>query len=187
MKKDVCGKSDSKTRQEELRDRVMRGQYVWPQDVAVDSVLKDLVDRMLVYDEPERFGARVVKYKGRVINKDMRRHPFFKGFVWQDVADRVLLVSERHSVTTSLTDTHVLSRQAPYTPKTTPDFSLGWHYHQLPRQRKMPGLPRVDPPEHLAFDRRFRTQKDMAWQQRERERLDEERERKFAKDKQAHA
>ena len=73
----------------------MRGQYFWPADADVDVDLRDLVDRMLLYDRAQRCGPPLADPATGVVpaHRQIRRHRFLYGFPWQDMADRTLLVS----------------------------------------------------------------------------------------------
>jgi serine/threonine protein kinase len=63
---------------EEVKPKVLACNYEWPENVEVDSDLKDLIQKILVPDPKERFGCPGTDHDIEA----MKKHPFFKGINW---------------------------------------------------------------------------------------------------------
>ena len=80
-------------------DRGTNPRYKWRKDIDIDPDLKDLVDGMLHEDVRQRLGT-LVDHEDEdgdeddvLVNKDIRKHRFFRGFPWEKLSDRTLAVS----------------------------------------------------------------------------------------------
>ncbi|KAI0822733.1 kinase-like domain-containing protein [Trametes gibbosa] len=94
----------------------------WPEHIAVDEGLQDLLSRMLHFSLPHRVGASEVPEgkNGSLINRELRRHRYLASFNWERIENRVAT--------------------APRVAKPAPDEADIRHRARFPEQSQVPGV-----------------------------------------------
>lgn len=95
-----------------IYEKILSGKIEWPKHL--DAIAKDLIKKLLVQDRTKRLGNMKVGwfslssrsgltfvYHFKSGADDVKRHRWFKGVDWQEVAQRKLIVSTYHWVIVS--------------------------------------------------------------------------------------